>query len=129
MYIETSAIVAILTGEVEAPELLLRLEGSGEPFTSVVTKVEAALVIGKAMSDFIRGAEVVEEFLNRLGVRTDGVSAELYHEVMKAAAAYGKGSGHAAKLNFGDCFSYAAAKQAKTTLLYKGDDFSRTDLG
>lgn len=129
MYVETSAIVAMLTGEADAPDLLARLEGSTQPFTSVVSKVEAALAIGKAMGDFNRSADLVEEFLVRLAIRTDGVSPDCYDEIMRAAATYGKGSGHPAKLNFGDCFSYALAKRAKAELLYKGADFSKTDLG
>jgi ribonuclease VapC len=129
MYIETSAIVAILTEEPDAVELLSRLEASNAPFTSIVSKVEAALAIGKAMGNFRRSAELVEEFLDRLGVRTDAVSPDLYWEIMRTAASYGKGSGHAAKLNFGDCFSYAMAKRADGGLLYKGNDFAQTELG
>lgn len=129
MYVETSAIVAMLTGEPDASDLLTRLERSPERFTSVVSKVEAALAIGKAIGDFARSADLVDEFLGRLQIRTEAVSVDLYFEVMRAAATYGKGSGHPAKLNFGDCFSYAFAKQANAALLYKGNDFSQTDLG
>ena len=128
MYVETSAIVAMLTGEADAADLLFRLEASTDPFTSIVSKVEAALVISKAMGDLRRGGELVEEFLDRLGIRTEAVSPDLYRGIMNAAYTYGKGSGHSAKLNFGDCFSYAMAKQANSPLLYKGDDFARTDL-
>lgn len=129
MYVETSAIVAILTDEPDASDLLARLEAASQPFTSVVSKVEAALAIGKAMRDLDRSADLVEEFLDGLGIRTEAVLPQDYRAIMQAAAMYGKGSGHSAKLNFGDCFSYALSKQAGVRLLYKGNDFSNTDLG
>ncbi len=128
MYVETSAIVAILIGEPDGPDLLSRIEASPAPATSIVSKVEAALAIGRAMGDYTRSAEIVEELCERLAIRVDAVAPDLYWPVMQAAARYGKGSGHPARLNFGDCFSYAMARQADQKLLYKGDDFAKTDL-
>lgn len=128
MYVETSAIVAILIGEPDGAELLARIEASEAPFTSIVSKVEAALAIGKAMGDFDRSTEIVDVFLDQLSVRVDAVAADLYRPVMQAARRYGKGSGHPARLNFGDCFSYAIASRSGLPLLYKGDDFALTDL-
>lgn len=128
MYVETSAIVAILIGEPDGPEFLSRIEGSPAPFTSIVSKVEAALAIGKAMGNFERSTELVDAFLSQLSVRIDPVTPDLYQAIMLAAVRYGKGTGHPAKLNFGDCFSYAMASRANVALLYKGNDFSQTDL-
>jgi ribonuclease VapC len=56
------------------------------------------------------------------------VPADLIDEVLKAYQRYGKGTGHRARLNFGDCFSYAFAKRLKAPLLFKGEDFSKTDI-
>lgn len=128
MYVETSAIVAILTGGPDGPELLSRIDESPSPTTSIVTKVEAALAIGRAMGDIERSAEVVDAFPDQMAIRVDSVAPDLYGPVMQAAARYGKGSGRPEKLNFGDCFSYAMAKYAGQRLLYRGDDFSKTDL-
>jgi ribonuclease VapC len=61
-------------------------------------------------------------------VKVVDVPAGIFDEVMLAYARYGKGTGHSAKLNFGDCFSYAMAKRAGSRLLFKGNDFSQTDL-
>lgn len=128
MYVETSAIVAILIGEPDGSELLSRIEDSQTPTTSIVSKVEAALAIGRATGNLERSAEIVEEFLERLEIRVTGVGADLYRPIVQVAVRFGKGSGHPARLNFGDCFSYAIAKQAGLQLLYKGDDFASTDL-
>ena len=70
----------------------------------------------KAFMDDMWGEEMV------------GVDAATYADVVDAYLCYGKGTGHPARLNFGDCFSYAMAKRAGVPLLYKGDDFSKTDL-
>lgn len=128
MYVDASAIVAVLIGEADGSQLLARIEESRSPFTSIVTKVEAALAIGRAMGDVKTGAELVDALLDQLDVRVDAVPADLYESIMQAAARYGKGAGHPARLNFGDCFSYAMAKRASVPLLYKGGDFSKTDL-
>jgi ribonuclease VapC len=128
MYVDASAIVAVLIGEADGSQLLARIEESRSPFTSIVTKVEAALAIGRAMGDVKTGADLVDAFLDQLDVRVDAVPVDLYESIMQAAARYGKGTGHPARLNFGDCFSYAMAKRAGVPLLYKGNDFSKTDL-
>jgi ribonuclease VapC len=128
MYVDASAIVAVLIGEADGSQLLARIEESRSPFTSIVTKVEAALAIGRAMGDVKTGADLVDAFLDQLDVRADAVPVDLYESIMQAAARYGKGTGHPARLNFGDCFSYAMAKRAGVPLLYKGNDFSKTDL-
>ena len=120
--------MAILIGEPDGPALLSRIEENSAPTTSIVTKVEAALAIGRAMGDIERSAEIVDAFLEHAFSKSGAVTPDLFGPVMQTAARYGKGSGHPAKLNFGDCFSYAMAKQANQPLLYKGEDFSKTDL-
>jgi ribonuclease VapC len=71
---------------------------------------------------------ILDELIDRYGIATvsvDGAQAAIAHE---AFMAYGKGSGHPARLNFGDLFSYALAKSRDLPLLFKGDDFARTDI-
>ena len=128
MYVDSSAIVAIILDEADAPDLLKRLVAARDPFTSIVSKVEASLALLRVGRSDVPAGQIVSDFLDRLEIRV--VSAELstFDKVMEAASRYGKRSGHAARLNFGDCFSYAFAKQAKVPLLYKGNDLAQTDL-
>jgi ribonuclease VapC len=84
--------------------------------------------VGRTVEDHVLSARLVPQFLETAGIEMVGVGAALYPAVMDAYLRFGKGTGHRAQLNFGDCFSYAFAKQAKVPLLYKGSDFTQTDL-
>ena len=68
------------------------------------------------------------EFLRLARVAVHPIQPETAHVALEAFARYGKGRGHPARLNLGDCFIYAQAKVAGASLLYKGDDFSKTDI-
>lgn len=68
------------------------------------------------------------DFLKKAGIEVVGVSAEVYDDVLLTYSRYGKGTGHPARLNFGDCFSYVTAKRLGGAQLCKGNDFSQTDL-
>ena len=70
----------------------------------------------------------VGDFLRAAGVVVQPVEPETVHVALKAFARYGKGRGHPAQLNLGDCFIYAQAKVGRASLLYKGEDFSKTDI-
>lgn len=128
MYVDSSAIVAILLGEPDAPHLLAEITAAPAPFTSIVTKVESSLALMKISTDDAPAGRMVSEFLASVGIAVVAAEPSIFDGVMQAAARYGRRSGHPAKLNFGDCFSYAFAKQAGVPLLYKGNDFARTDL-
>ena len=128
VYVDSSAIVAIALDEPEAGELLEKLMGASVPFTSIVSKVEASLALMKVGREGMPAAQIVSDLLDRLEIRVVGAEPPIFDHVMEAARRYGKRSGHPAKLNFGDCFSYAFAKQAGGGLLYKGNDFAKTDL-
>lgn len=129
MLVETSAIVAILLEEAEAGDFLARINATERPVTSVVNKIEAALAVGRAIDDYPLATRLVAEFLDEAGVTVLPVPVDIYGDVMAAYAAFGKGVGHKAQLNFGDCFSYAFAKRAAVPMLFKGNDFAQTDLG
>lgn len=129
MFIETSAIVAILLGEDEGPSLLERIDRDLQPTTSVVNAFEAILGVGKQIRNYERADTMVNVFIAQGGVRVDGIQSDCLPDIVDAYLRYGKGTGHPASLNFGDCFSYALAKRSGQKLLYKGDDFARTDLG
>ncbi len=96
--------------------------------TSLINAIEAALSVGRVIDDYLLAGGLVKEFLKQTGVTVQDVSADAYDDVVLAYSRYGKGTGHPARLNFGDCFSYALAKRAGLPLLYKGEDFSKTDM-
>ncbi|MGB6333023.1 MAG: type II toxin-antitoxin system VapC family toxin [Candidatus Sulfotelmatobacter sp.] len=126
MVIDTSAVVAILRQESEAESLLSRLTAAGSRRISAATRLETAIVLeGKAGE---RGGEQLDLFLARAQIEVTPVTAEQVRVARKAWRRYGKGSGHAARLNFGDCFSYALAQSLGEELLYKGTDFAHTDV-
>src|SRR5208282_3815375 len=126
MIIDTSAIVAILRDEPEAAWCAQAIAGARIRRVSAVNYVEAAVVIdgnrdpvaSRRFEDFFREAEMIVEPVTAAQAR---IAREAYRD-------FGKGSGHAAGLNFGDCFAYALSRATGEPLLFKGDDFNRTDL-
>jgi ribonuclease VapC len=96
---------------------------------AAITQVEAAISVGRYHDrDYVFGSSQVADFIQRAGIKVLDVPAEIVDDVMEAYRRYGKGTGHRAGLNFGDCFSYAFAKRLGVPLLFKGDDFSKTDI-
>jgi ribonuclease VapC len=132
MYLDSSAILAILFREPEADILLDRIEEAlTNPITSPITLLEVIPRAATKLKMTLAEAHDLfrEDFLNRLSVQIVSITPEIGNKAIRAYATYGKGSGHPAKLNMGDAFSYACAKNYGVPLLYKGDDFSKTDLG
>lgn len=125
MILDTSAVIAILTGEAPAARLTLALE------TAPVRKISAASVVECAMVLVARYDESAEPqldlFLRTIGAELVPVGEEQVLLARDAAARFGKGR-HPAGLNFGDCFSYALAIATGEPLLFVGDDFGRTDV-
>lgn len=123
--IDTSAIVAIVLGEPEA-ETFDALIAEHHVIIGTPTLVETRMVLGSLIPNF------VDAFLNRLVARPSVLAVDFTLETYRAAAdafsRYGKGRGHAAQLNFGDCLSYAVAKTHALPLLFKGCDFVHTDI-
>ena len=126
MVIDTSALVAILEQESDADGLLRRLAAAGARRISAATLLETAIVLEARSGE--RGGEQLDLFLARAQIEVEPVTAEQMRVARKAWRRYGKGSGHAARLNFGDCFSYALAQSLGEDLLYKGAEFSHTDV-
>lgn len=128
MFVDASAITAMLTNEDDARSLYARMETYPRRETSPMAVWEATLAVARRLKlDIDDGAAAVEAFLNSFGVEVRPVSAEARHGAIAAHARFGKGR-HPAALNFGDCFAYACAREARVPLLYKGDDFARTDI-
>lgn len=126
MIVDTSALVAILAAEPDHERLVLALETAGWRSMSAGSWIELGAVLtrrfGGAMIDDL------DNLMSELRVAIEPVTVEQAHIGRAAYQRYGRGSGHAADLNFGDCFSYALAKATGRPLLFKGDDFARTDI-
>lgn len=126
MIVDTSAIVAILKDEPEGIAFSKALDEADYAGISAASYLETAIVIGR-YRDPVLNAEL-DELLEDAGIVIVPVTQEQAKIARQAFRDYGRGSGHAANLNFGDCFSYALARTMREPLLYKGDDFSHTDL-
>jgi ribonuclease VapC len=130
MFVDASAIVAILTREAEADALADVLDGAQASITSPIAIFEAALgVCRKRHASVAEAQRDVFEFLATAGVRTVSITDSDAATALDAFSRYGKGRGHPAQLNLGDCFAYAIAKAHGARLLFKGDDFAKTDIG
>jgi ribonuclease VapC len=127
--LDASAIVAIIIGEPERDALTEALERASEITTSPVAVYEATLGLVRILKRSVEDAEAdVMEFLRQARAVIQPIQPETAHLALEAFARYGKGRGHPARLNLGDCFIYAQAKVGGASLLYKGDDFSKTDI-
>lgn len=126
MVIDTSAIIAILLGEPEAPELARAIEDGSPRLLSAANLLETSMVIEARKGD-AAGREL-DLLLYRAVIDVVPVDQEQAEIARVAWRRYGKGR-HPANLNFGDCFAYALAKTTGLPLLFKGDDFSQTDIG
>jgi ribonuclease VapC len=124
--VDSSAVVGILNGEPDAEALTDALVSARNRRMSAAALVELYVVVdGKR--DPVRSGRL-DELLRSSEMEIIDVTAEQAHIARTAYRDFGKGSGHAAGLNFGDCFSYALAKVTGEPLLFKGDDFGHTDL-
>ena len=129
MIVDASALVAVLAGEPEARDLLDRLQSNGRRFTHPISAYESVLALARLKAISLEVARHdVQDFLTGAEVQVLPLDEAILDAALDAFARYGKRRGHPAKLNMGDCFSYAMAKVRGMPLLYKGDDFSRTDL-
>jgi ribonuclease VapC len=139
MYLDASAILAILNHEEDAEHFQHAIDGARPDLvTSAVTVFEAALGLARAKAGgtgrkptpngLRAAAAVIDNFLGANDVAMMELSPNIGRNAVEAAARYGKIVGHPADLNFGDCFVYACAKARDVPLLFKGDDFGKTDI-
>jgi ribonuclease VapC len=126
MILDTSALIAILRFEAEAPEFARIIERSSQPRISVVSYVEAGAVIDGSKDPI--ASRRFDELIQEAQIAIEPVTEAQARIARQAYRDFGKSSGHPAKLNFGDCFSYALAKSNGEPLLFKGRDFGRTDV-
>lgn len=126
MIVDTSAIIAILRRESDSDHLMELLARARKPKISAGTLIEAAIVIDAVGDPVLSGR--FDDLLVAAEIQIEPVTEAQAALARRAYASFGKGSGHRARLNFGDCFAYALARERREPLLFKGDDFSFTDI-
>ena len=123
--IDSSAVVAILQDEPERSALVRKLARDRVRLLSAANYLEAAIVIDDRLGD--AGARDLRLFLIEATIEIVAVTAAQAELARVAYRRFGRGN-HPARLNYGDCFAYALARETGEPLLFKGDDFSRTDI-
>ena len=126
MIVDSSALIAIITDEPDGPELSRALDAPAMVRVSAASYLETSIVLDKHRDPVLSAK--LDELLLDSEIAIEPVTAEQAKIARQAYSVYGKGSGHPAGLNFGDCFSYALARDKREPLLFKGDDFVHTDL-
>lgn len=123
--VDSSAIFAILLREPEGASFA-RILSENDCVVGAPTRLETYMAVRARSAD----AHVanLERIFGWKNIRTEAFTQEHYEAARAAYDRYGKGRGHPAQLNFGDCLSYAVAKVGSLPLLYKGEDFARTDI-
>lgn len=141
MFVDASAIVAILKGEPDAAGFLAALEAAqGKVFCSPIARFEAVVSLAVQMArargdqhmtvaDHDAAETLVNDLLTEAKAREVHITEGIGKAARSAALTYGKVAGHPAQLNMGDCFAYACAKAYHVPLLCKGNDFKHTDIG
>jgi ribonuclease VapC len=125
MIVDASALLAIVFGETDRQRYYASLGRSGSSAISAVNYVEAG--IRADWDEDPKRGEFLDEIMQRFGVRIASITPEQALMAREAYQRFGKGR-HPARLNLGDCFAYALARARREPLLFKGDDFSKTDI-
>lgn len=123
--VDTSAIIAIVLKEPEGQAFLEQVQSADICWFGAANLLEARMVL------YARDARNIQDldlFLSRLRIQIAPVTASQSDIAFEAFRRFGKGTGHRAGLNFGDCFAYALAIERNAPLLFKGDDFIHTDV-
>ena len=126
MIVDTSAIIAILKNEPDAERYAQALEENPAAAMSVASFVEASIIADSARSPIL--SRQFDQLIRAARIEVRPVSVEQGRIAREAYRDFGRGTGHPARLNFGDCFTYALAKESGEALLFKGSDFSETDI-
>ena len=129
MFIDSSALVALLAKEPDQPRIAAAIERFDVRRTSPLVRLETAMVLATLLNV---EPETVDSSISatftEAGIEVVPITDAVARTAVTAFARYGKGRGHSARLNLADCLIYAAAKAADAPLLFLGDDFSRTDI-
>ena len=126
MILDTSAIVAVIEDEPEADQFLALMLDAPRVRMSASTYVDTGVVIDSRNDPVL--SRSLDTLLEELGVTIEPVTTEQAVIARRAYQDFGKGRSHPAQLNFGDCFAYALAVTTGDSLLFKGEDFTHTDI-
>jgi ribonuclease VapC len=124
--LDSSPLVAVMLREVDADHYKDAVRQADRLYITAPNKLEVMMVVGGKMGQ--NGIALVQELIGNLQIETVPFTEVLADRAADAFLRYGKGQNHPAKLNFGDCIAYALAKSLDAPLLYKGDDFAKTDI-
>jgi len=126
MIVDSSALLAILRDEPESHTCASAIESAASRHISAANFLESAIVIDGSRDPV--ASRRFDDLLREADIHIEPVTEEQANIARQAYRDYGKGSGHPAQLNFGDCFAYALAKSLRQPLLFKGADFTHTDV-
>jgi len=126
MIIDTSALAAIVFREADRDSYRQAIIQAPRRVISAATYVELSIVVDSRHDPVV--SRSLDDLLTSLGIEVADLTADQARIARSAHRDFGRGSGHPARLNLGDCFSYALAKQTDEPLLWKGDDFGHTDV-
>lgn len=140
MFVDASALLAVLLGEEDGPALLKAMEATrGKLLISPIVRLEATLGLVRRRvehrgrgpaneADFAAASTLIDGLVSAIEAREMHITTTMGQEAIRALSIYGKACGHPAKLNLGDALSYACARAYHVPLLYKGNDFAQTDI-
>ena len=129
MFVDTSVIVAILANEPDAAVFATKLADSPRRYTSGLVILEAAMRLSTLLKVDPVDVEVrIQQVLEEARISVIPINGSIAKRAVAAFATFGKGRGHPAQLNLADCMSYACARAYRVPLLFKGNDFSQTDI-
>jgi ribonuclease VapC len=126
MIVDTSALIVILRDEPEARDFAIAIAEADRRRISAANYLETAIVIDGSRDPI--ASRRFDDLLREAEIGIEPVTAEQARVAREAYRDFGRGSGHAARLNFGDCFAYALAKTTGEPLLFKGDDFPHAGI-
>jgi ribonuclease VapC len=128
MFVDASALVAMITREPEAGEFVLRARQAAVRYTSPIAAYEAVLAVSRVRrAPVVQAQGVLDRFIARSSIQVIPLTAEIGRLAIEAFARFGRGN-HSARLNMSDCIAYACARSLGVPLLCKGDDFRQTDV-
>lgn len=127
--VDSSAVIAIFRQESNAEDFARSIAVDDDPVMSAANLVETSIVLRGLKKIAAEKAERwLDDFIQTAGIRIEPVTRDQAQAARSAHLRFGKGTGHRAALNFGDCFAYALAKTIDASLLCKGNDFPLTDV-
>ena len=128
--VDSSAVIAIFRQEHDAEDFARSIATDDDPVMSAANLVETSIVLrGLREIAPAKAERWLDDFIEAAGIRIEPVTPDQANAARSAHLQFGKGTGHSAALNYGDCFAYALAKAIEAPLLCKGNDFRLTDIG